>query len=519
ANGDDPAAIDNYRNAITFDPENVNMKQSLFMALTADGRIADAIELLKTIPPEEQTQNVIHVVTAANALKQKSWSRVQTSMDKVSGSDLDNMVTSIVAAWGLFGERKLPEALERVATITGPEWVMMIKEYHLGLLNAAGAKDADAVVHFTKAVEMRRVAGALSETYMRAVEGLARAQAKVGDMESASQTVDTGLDLLNNHPPLVNFKEELTEAQKKTPLVKTAQQGGAEIFFNVGSAISRQGGLPFAQGHLQLARFLAPQNDVVLLALANTYSDQKKYERANELYRNIEESSGYYRRAQVETGLNLNRMDQVPMAEEILSKMVAEDPKDVVTALSLGSVYGQHEQFEKAAALYDSVIKQIGAPQERDWILLYRRGIANERLKKWPLAEADFKKALELAPDQPDVLNYLGYSWIDQGINLEEGLDMVKKAVELRPNSGFIIDSLGWAYYRLGRYEDAVTELLRAVELMPSDPVVNDHLGDAFWKTDRKLEAVFQWKHALSNDPNDEDKANIEKKLQTGLTH
>lgn len=519
ANGDDPAAIENYREALKFDPGNKNMTQSLFMALVADGQINEAIELMKTLDGENLDQNVFHVVTAANALKQKSWNRVVSSMDRISGSDLDNMVTSLVGAWALLGDRKKDEALKRAGEINGPEWVMMIKEYHLGLINAALGENAAAIAHFEAAVAKRRVAGALTETYMRAVEALARAKAKSGDTDGAIQTANAGLELLTNHPPLVQFVGKLGEAERALPLIKTAQEGGAEVFFNVGSAISRQGGLPFAQGYLQLSRFLVPNKAVVLIALANTYSSQNKFARANALFEQIEESSPYYRRAQLETGLNLNRMEQVPAAEEILSALVENDPDDVLTALSLGAVYGQHEQYDKAATLYDKIIGRISNPQERDWVLFYRRGIAHERMKRWPLAEADFKRSLELSPDQPDVLNYLGYSWIDQGINLDEGLDMIRKAVELKPNSGFIIDSLGWAYYRLGRYEEAVEELVRAVELMPSDPVINDHLGDAYWKTGRKLEAVFQWKHALSNDPPDEERAKIEEKLQSGLTH
>jgi Flp pilus assembly protein TadD len=150
--------------------------------------------------------------------------------------------------------------------------------------------------------------------------------------------------------------------------------------------------------------------------------------------------------------------------------------------------------------------------------LYYRRGIAYERLKQWDKAEPNFRKSLELAPDQPDVLNYLGYSWIDMGINLEEGMKMIRKAVELKPRSGFIVDSLGWAHYRLGNYTEAVEELERAVDLMPEDPVVNDHLGDAYWKVGRRLEATFQWNHSLANKPTPEDQARIENKLKNGLT-
>jgi tetratricopeptide (TPR) repeat protein len=395
----------------------------------------------------------------------------------------------------------------------------MIKEYHLGLLYAANGQDKEAAKFFTQAVERRNVAAALTETYMRAIEGLARVQAKSGDIDVANATAENGLGLLAGHPPLVQFTSTLDDKKKSAPLVKSAQQGTAEVFYNVGSAISRQGGLPFAQGYLQLANFLIPQNDAVLMALANTYSDQKKYVRANELFAEIPESSAYFGRAQLESGLNLNRMDQYPEAEKILGALFDAAPDDGVVALSLGGVYSQHDDHDKAVLLYDRILATRTEPEERDWVLFYRRGISHERSKNWPKAEADFLRALELSPDQPDVLNYLGYSWIDQGINLDDGLAKVKKAVQLKPNSGFIIDSLGWAYYRLGRYEEAVAELTRALELMPSDPVVNDHLGDAFWKADRKLEAVFQWKHALSHKPTAEDEVKIRQKISAGLTH
>jgi len=334
--------------------------------------------------------------------------------------------------------------------------------------------------------------------------------------------VADGLDLLPAHAPLLAFSkrlEETTDGKAIPSLVTSAHQGGAEVFFNIGSAISRQGSLPFAQSHLQLAHYLAPQNDGILFALANVYEEQDKYIRANDIYTRIAENSAYYRTAQLEVALNMNRMEQVPAAVDILKALVEKDRDDLQTILSLGGVYSQHKRYDEAAELYSDAVSRLSEIDRIHWLLFYRRGIAYERTRQWPLAEADFKKALELYPDQPDVLNYLGYSWIDQGTRLEEGLEMVKKAVALKPNSGFIIDSLGWAYYRLGRYEDAVVELQRALELMPSDPVINDHLGDAYWKTGRKLEAVFQWKHALANEPADEDRFRITRKLQVGLTN
>jgi Flp pilus assembly protein TadD len=153
-----------------------------------------------------------------------------------------------------------------------------------------------------------------------------------------------------------------------------------------------------------------------------------------------------------------------------------------------------------------------------DWSTYYARGISYERAKQWPKAEADFKKALELFPDQPLVLNYLGYSWVDQGMNVPEAFKMLRRAVELRPTDGYIIDSLGWAYYRLGQYPEAVRELEKAIELKASDPVNNDHLGDAYWRVGRKLEAKFQWNHARDLNPEPEDLERILKKIEHGLT-
>jgi len=180
-------------------------------------------------------------------------------------------------------------------------------------------------------------------------------------------------------------------------------------------------------------------------------------------------------------------------------------------------VLRSNDLFAEAVTAYTGGIDTLTRPDRRHWVLYYQRGICYERLKQWPQAEADFRKALELQPQQPLVLNYLGYSLVDMGKNLDEGLSMIRKAVELRPTDGYIVDSLGWAYYKLGRYEEAVTELERAVEMLPDDPVINDHLGDAYWRVGRRLEAKFQWAHARDMKPEATALAEIQAKLANGL--
>ncbi|MCB1386713.1 MAG: tetratricopeptide repeat protein [Nitratireductor sp.] len=519
--GDDPVAIERYRRAIELDKDNVTLKQSMFLALTANGDIGEAIKLLNDIPAESQDDNVDHIVVAANALKQKSWSQALARIDRIEGRDIDQMMATVFGAWALFGDRKIDAAVKRLEDLKGPDWIELIREYHAGLILAAAGRDQDAIARLTKAVGFRSASGTLNEAYARAVDALARVKAHSGDIEGAMEAIRDGLDILAIQPALTQLEAALEagEGSKIAPLITTATQGGAEIFFNLGTAIGRQGGNQAAQAHLQIAHFLAPESDVISFSLGNVYSDRDKYAIANGYYETVKETSPYLRRAQLETAINLNRLDETPQAVAILERLTADDPLDMVSVLTLGSLHSQQDDFEKAIAVYSATIDRLGAPNRGYWPLFYRRGIAYERVKKWPLAEADFKTALELSPEQADVLNYLGYSWIDQGIHLDEGLEMVKKAVDLRPNSGFIIDSLGWAYYRLGRYEDAVKELERALVFMPSDPVINDHLGDAYWQTGRHLEATFQWKHSLAGGPTDEDRAKIERKLQSGLTN
>jgi Flp pilus assembly protein TadD len=221
--------------------------------------------------------------------------------------------------------------------------------------------------------------------------------------------------------------------------------------------------------------------------------------------------------AELQLGLNLAELKRTDEAVKHLKVLLDQQPDDMRAYLALGGVHAGVDDFKSAAAIYDRAVERLKKPTRADWSIFYQRGIAYERLKQWPKAEPNFKQALELFPNQPQVLNYLGYSWIDMNINLEEGLGMIKKAVELRPSDGFIIDSLGWGYYRLGRYDEAVTELERAVTLQPADPVLNDHLGDAYWRVGRKLEATFQWAHARDLKPDPDVLATVMEKLTNGL--
>ena len=323
--------------------------------------------------------------------------------------------------------------------------------------------------------------------------------------------------VLPRHPLVVEAMNKLKAGQKLPPLVPNAQAGAAEALYGLGASLGRRGGEDLGLVYLQLSLHLAPTHSLALLSLADLYESLKKPALAIKVYERIPANSPLHRNAAIQMAANLDALDRADEAEKHLDAVIKQRPDDLEAIMALGNVLRGHKKFAECADVYSKGIATIATPEKANWVIFYFRGICYERSKQWPKAEADLKKALTLFPDQPHVLNYLGYSWIDQGLNLDDGMDMIKRAVQQRPDDGYIVDSLGWAYYRIGNYEEAVKNLERAIELKPEDPTINDHLGDAYWRIGRVLEAKFQWAHARDLKPDPEELPKIEEKLKNGL--
>jgi Flp pilus assembly protein TadD len=234
-------------------------------------------------------------------------------------------------------------------------------------------------------------------------------------------------------------------------------------------------------------------------------------------YALIEQTSPLRLTADVQRALNLEQLGEKDQAVAVLKSVSLDNKDEIEPLIALGNVYRARKAFKDAAETYSAAIAALGQPTPGHWSLFYSRGIAYERLKRWPEAEADFRKALELSPDQPLVLNYLGYSWVEQNTNLDEAFKMLRRAVEQQPTDGYIVDSLGWAYYRLGQYDKALQLMEKAVDLKAADPTINDHLGDVYWRLGREREARFQWNHARDLNPEPEDLPKILEKIEKGL--
>jgi tetratricopeptide (TPR) repeat protein len=352
---------------------------------------------------------------------------------------------------------------------------------------------------------------------LRAVEAYGRWTSRQVGKDEALKIYEAFDKVLPQHPLIVEAMSEIKDGEKLPPLVDSPQTGAAEVLFGLGTSLGRQGGEDLALAYLQLAIYLAPTHPLALMSLGDLYESIKKPALALKVYQRVPAGSPLKRNAEIQLAGNLDALERTDEAKKILERLIAEHANDLEAIMALGNVMRSRKEFAECADVYGKGINALKNPQRANWLIFYFRGICNERAKQWAGAEADFKRALELFPDQAHVLNYLGYSWIDQGVNLDEGMRMIRRAVEQRPDDGYIVDSLGWAHYRIRDYDEAVKHLERAVELKPQDPTINDHLGDAYWKTGRALEATFQWAHARDLNPEPDDLKKINEKLRTGL--
>jgi tetratricopeptide (TPR) repeat protein len=404
--------------------------------------------------------------------------------------------------------------VETIDRLAGADWYAIFKDLHAGLILDLAGNKKEAGKRLERAYK-------LDSSALRVVQAYGSWLSRNGNKDEALKVFQTFDNALPRHPVVVAAMESLRKGESLPRLVDTPIMGAAEALYGLGAALGRrEEELSLANrglAYLQLALYLEPNHTLALLSLADLYEAMKKPQLAINIYSRVAADSVLKRNAEIQMALNLDALDRTDEAKQHLSKLIESRPDDLEAIMALGNLLRDRKQYDECGDAYTKAINLIPHPVKANWTVFYFRGICYERSKQWPKAEADLKKALELYPDQPHVLNYLGYSWIDQGLNLDEGMRMIKRSVDQRPDDGYIVDSLGWAYYRIGNYDEATKNLERAVELKPMDPTINDHLGDAYWRVGRTLEAKFQWSHARDLKPEPDDLKKIEEKLKVGL--
>ena len=477
----------------------------------AAGFYPQAVALADQLAALDPGQHLAVLVQAADAMRAGSPDK---ALDALPEEDTP-FVGRILRAWAQHDLGRQEEALATLAALkasgAGGPAGRMLSDYHTALMEAAAGDDADAAEAIARAAEVQGG----PDTSLAVVE--AGILARLGRVEDALARIDELTSAGRDTPRLDRLARQIEGGETPPPMVVDGVGGAAEALHGVARHLMRGPNWVVGIAYARLATHLAPERVAAHMLIGDTLFGRDQHDLAIAAYEAVPDGAPEAVEARIGRANALAEDGKLGEAVAALRGLVVRHPDvdDVHTAL--GSVLRRNERFAEAAAAYDGAVALIEEAETRHWPLFYQRGISHERAGQWEKAEADLLKALELEPDQPLVLNYVGYSWVEQGVQLDRAQEMIETAVEQRPEDGYIVDSLGWVKYRLGDFEAAVKHLGRAVELAPVDPVINDHFGDALWMVGRRVEAEFQWRRALSFEPEPETAERIRRKLAVGL--
>ncbi len=500
--------------ALAHDPGDVPLLEALagaYMSLLEFDRADEVAARLLDEGGESQVAGLAHVIKLADA---EDWQGILAALDE--GMSVGPLLDGLARAWALVGADRLEEARATFDEVGGDDAVRAFGVYHeaLALASAERFEDAEAVLETADDLRLTR-RGLLARTQILSQLG----------------RTDDALELLGDapdgalEPTLVTARERLRAGETlEFDVAPDAKAGLAEVGFDIANAVVGQTAASYALLYSRSAEFLRPGHVEATLLSAALFEEMGQYDLAIETYASIPDASPMKAMSELGRAQAMSSAGREEAAIETVSALADANPDNLDVQVTLGDSLRGAQRFEEALAAYDRAVGLFEADAPGQWPIYFARAITEERIGDWDAAEADFRTALELDPDQPQVLNYLGYSMLERREDLDEALAMIERAVEAAPDSGYIVDSLGWGLYRLGRYEEAVEPMERAVELMPVDPVVNDHLGDVLWAVGRRMEARFQWQRALSfaeegegETSEEADPDRIRRKLEVGL--
>jgi len=498
-----------FEQALRADPSNALLISNAVFANASLGRWDVAAAIAEDLPEGATGQELAGLVSFVDTVRSRDLEGARAALEAGRGGG--PFVDDLALGWVEFGTGNMDRAVATFEELAEDQSLAGLARLHLGLARAA-VGDFEAA----ESILSGEQAGPVSQTE-RVVRARAEILVQLGRRGEA-------LDLLDGYtqrvpdPALLSLQARIG-AGAKGPynFVTDWQEGVAEVFFTVAQAVGSDGNGNLPLIYARAAYGIAEGNTDARILAGELLSANEQHELAAEAYATVPEGDDQYIEAQMGRAEALERQGQVDAALTALRALALEEPDLAPIHAALGDTLRRAEQCGEAIGSYTEALDRVDTSQSRYWFLFYTRAICYHLTDDWPPAEEDFRQALVLNPDQPQVLNYLGYSLVEQRRSLDEALEMIETAAAARPDSGYIIDSLAWVYYRLGRFEEAVEPMERAAELLPTDPIINDHLGDVYWMVGREREARFQWERALSFEPEDEDATRIRLKLDIGL--
>ncbi len=514
AENDFRAAASWYGRAMLADPGNPALLDGALLAEIGAGNLPSAIEVAtkrKEIGSRLglDPSQLAELAVLADEANREDYAAIQAAA--TDGRDLGDLANQLVLAWAKVGDGKMSEAIEAFDALTQKKGYEAFGYYHkaLALASVGDFEGADEILSGKAAgpiTVMRR--GVFAHAQI-----LSQLERNADALALLDRSFGPGPD------PIVDAVRRRLQAGEPLPFdtVRTAKDGIAEVFYTISTALNGEADPVYTLVHLRVAGYLRPDHTDALLLTADVLEKLGQHDLATQTYTSFKADDPAFVAAEIGRAGALRAQGKVDAAIEALQTLARSHGDLVQVQFALADALRSAERFDEAKVAYSAAIDLTSAAGREDWVLYFYRGICHEQSRDWAPAEADFRKALELNPNQPQVLNYLGYGLVDRGEKLDEALGMIEKAVAADPEQGYIIDSLAWAYFKLGRYKEALEPMERASLLEPVDPIVTDHLGDVYWMNDRKLEARFQWRRALSFGPTDKDKTRILRKLEVGL--
>jgi Flp pilus assembly protein TadD len=499
-----------YRRAIAAEPTNLLLKESAIIALIGQGNIEVAAEVAAEHERSGGRNQIVDLVLDTVDVAKGNFDRAALESPETTG--LAPLLSGLTRAWALLGQGKMSDASDAFESVAQIEDFASFSHYHNALALAS-------VGDFEGA---HKILGGDAHGPLvlstRGIEAHAQVLAQLDRQQDALQLLEA--TTANGFSAELEALKTRLEAGEPVEydFVTNAREGIAEVYFNLSAVLDGRAAPEHVLLYVRMAQHIRPDHAPAVLMAAQILEDMGQFDLATESYASLASDSPAYVLAEIGRANALYSDDRKDASVEVLTALSKSHDGIAMVHSTLGDILSRTDKNEAAVTAYTRALEINGIGNRSNWRILYARGIVKERGDDLVGMELDFRKALELSPNQPDILNYLGYSLVEQRIKLDEALGMIQTAVKESPDSGYITDSLGWIYYRLGRFEDAVEPMERAVELLPVDPIVNDHLGDVYWRVGREREAEFQWKRALSFEPEDADAERIRAKLSRGLT-
>ena len=495
--------------ALKQEPRNPILIERLFQSQLAMGDLSKAEVLAPDVIANNSQQRMARIVLGLKEFRNRRYAEARAQFAISAYTPVGELTSALLSAWSYAGEGSLDSALKELSKLDEQVAFAGYKAVHSAMI-------ADYLNSTMRADTAYKKAYELAGNSLRVVQAYANFLQRNGHNDIAEKIYQKFLSGGQRAALIESNLADLKSGNKPAAFIATPAQGVAEVLFSLSAAMNGDQSADAALMYAQLALAFNPDEAVMQTMVGDIYSDMKASQSAIAAYDRVPATSPLRNYVDTQIAMNLQNDDKAKEAIEKLQSVVAKDPKNIDALVDLGGLYRVGKDLKKAVDVYSQVLALQGEDKTQ-WRIYYYRGMSYDQLKDHEKSEADFRKALSLSKDEPSVLNYLGYSMIDRGVKLDEAIAMVKKAVDLKPNDGYIVDSLGWAYYTIGDFDQAVNYLERAVDLNAADPTIAQHLGDAYWRVGRKLEAQFQWQHAKDNHPEPEDAAQIDARLKDGL--